>query len=48
MEKKFYENPSMEVLDLNVEGFFCASITGGESNSGNAGVDDMPEFDLDA
>ena len=24
-EMKWYETPSMEVLDMNVEGFFCAS-----------------------
>ena len=25
MEKKFYETPELEVLDMAVEGFFCAS-----------------------
>ena len=31
MEKKFYEAPELEVLDMHVEGFFCASFGGGES-----------------
>ncbi|MBQ6965112.1 MAG: hypothetical protein IJ635_08060 [Bacteroidaceae bacterium] len=25
MEKKFYLEPEMEILNVNVEGFFCAS-----------------------
>ena len=41
MEKKFYENPSMEVLDLNVEGFFCASF--GDSNADGVGTE-TPEW----
>ena len=36
MEKKFYETPELEVLDMKVEGFFCAS-----TNAGNADVEDI-------
>ena len=42
MEKKFYEIPSVEVLDLNVEGFFCASY--GDSNADGIETE-TPEWD---
>ena len=43
-ELKFYEAPEMEVLSMNVEGFFCASgdIEGVENQDDlNGGNDDL-------
>ena len=38
-ELKFYEAPDLEVLDVNVEGFFCSSDT----NAENVGSEDLSE-----
>ena len=46
-ELKFYEAPEMEVLSMNVEGFFCASvdeIEGVEDISDLNGGNDNPGF----
>ena len=41
MEKKFYEVPELEVLDLKVEGFFCASIIDQEEGFPSVGGDEV-------